>query len=120
MTLNNTNTYSGGTLLSGLDNIATVNGAFGSGNVSLTAAGCHVDSATRRSEQRRPYGQPRRWNDFIADSATFSIGFTDDIVNLNYTGTETINMLIVNNGSPMAAGVYAVLEISLNFLAQAR
>ena len=35
----------------------------------------------------------------------FSIGFTDDVVNLNYTGSETVNMLIVN-GTTMAPGIY--------------
>jgi hypothetical protein len=49
-------------------------------------------------------------NDFIADSATLSIGFTDDIVNLNYNGSETINMLIVN-GTTMAAGTYGSGDI---------
>jgi fibronectin-binding autotransporter adhesin len=104
LTLNNTNTYSGGTLMSGGTTIATVDGAFGTGNVSLTA---HSVTLTLQhgAVNKRGARDTGGVNDFIADTATFSIGFTDDVVNLNYTGTETINMLIVN-GTTMGAGVY--------------
>ncbi len=92
LTLGNTNTYSGGTLLSGGTTIATVNGALGTGNVSLTAASVilTLQGAT---------------NNYIADTANLNIGFTSDTVNLFYTGTETIGSLTVA-GMQEAPGIY--------------
>ena len=42
---------------------------------------------------------------FIADTATLTIGFNTDTVNLNYTGTEVVGGLIIE-GSPVAPGTY--------------
>ena len=96
LTLNNANTYSGGTLMSGGTTIANTDGALGTGNVSLTGAAVTL---TLQHGAVNKKGRPNSvdgGNAFIADTATLSIGFTDDIVNLNYTGSETVNMLIVN------------------------
>ena len=111
LTLNNANTYSGGTLLSGLNNIANANGAFGTGNVSLTAAAVTLTlQHGAMMKGGRPHAIGGVLNDFIADTATFSIGFMDDVVNLNYAGTETINMLVVQ-GMEMSPGVYGSGDI---------
>jgi hypothetical protein len=62
---------------------------------------------TKGGKPRRPDGN----NDFIADTATLSIGFADDTVNLNYNGTETIGALIVN-GTAQMPGVYSSANLS--------
>jgi hypothetical protein len=112
LTLSNTNTYSGGTQLtiSGSTIVATANGAFGTGNVSLMAGAVVLTlqgPMTKGGKPRRPDGN----NDFIADTATLSIGFADDTVNLNYNGTETIGALIVN-GTAQMPGVYSSANLS--------
>lgn len=86
------NTFSGGTTISGGTLIVTTNGGLGTGNVSLTAAAVTL---TLQGAS----------NNYIADTANLSIGFTDDIVNLNFTGTDTINALTVA-GVPQSPGVY--------------
>ena len=88
LTLNNANTYSGGTLMSGGTTIANTDGALGTGNVSLTGAAVTL---TLQHGAVNKKGRPNSvdgGNAFIADTATLSIGFTDDIVNLNYTGAK--------------------------------
>ena len=42
---------------------------------------------------------------FIADTATLTIGFSTDTVNLNYTGTEVVGGLMVE-GSTIGPGTY--------------
>ncbi len=92
-TLSNTNSYSGGTTISGGTLIASKDGALGSGNVSLTAASVTLTL------------QSGATNNYIADTASLSIGFTTDVVNLTYTGTDTIAGLTIN-GVTEAPGVY--------------
>ncbi len=64
-------------MLSGGTTVVTQSGGLGSGNVSLTAANVTLtlQGAT---------------NNYIADTAALSIGFAGDIVNLNFTGTDTV------------------------------
>jgi hypothetical protein len=54
----------------------------------------------------------------IADTANLSIGIiagnSNDIVNLNFSGTETINGLSVN-GTPQQAGVYGPVGSGAQF-----
>jgi len=101
LTLTNTNIYTGGTLLSGGTTIVTQSGGLGSGNVSLTAANVTLtlQGAT---------------NNYISDTAAFSIGFVDDIVNLNYTGTDTINTLTIA-GVQEAPGIYGAIGSGAQF-----
>ena len=88
-TLNVANSYAGGTIISGGILIVTSNGTLGTGNVSLTAG--NVTLTLSGTAQ-------------IASTATLSYVNTDAI-NLNYTGTTTINGLTVD-GVAQAAGVY--------------
>jgi autotransporter-associated beta strand protein len=101
LTLSNTNTYSGGTLISGGTLVAAQNGALGTGNVSLTAANVVLTLQGA-------------FNNYISDTATLSIGFTNDTVNLNFTGTDTINMLTLA-GTPQAAGTYGAVGSGAQF-----
>jgi autotransporter-associated beta strand protein len=87
------NTYSGGTTISGGTLLATANGAFGTGNISLTAGNVTLTLQGGTNPN------------FIADTATLSIGFNTDVVNLNYSGTEVVGGLIVE-GSAAAPGTY--------------
>ena len=84
----------GGTLLSGgITNVA-VGGALGPGNVSLTAGAVTLTLGGGGISQN-----------FIADTANLSIGFTTDVVNLNFTGVDTIGTLTVN-GTAQSPGLY--------------
>ena len=95
LTLNNANTYSGGTLMSGGLTIANHDGAFGSGNVSLTAGNVTLTL------------QNGTLNNYIADSAAFSLFDGTDAVNLNYTGTDVVNLPRLTVAlAGQAAGVY--------------
>jgi autotransporter-associated beta strand protein len=91
--LANTNTYNGGTIVAAGTLVAGADGALGGGNVSLTAASVTLTL------------QGGVMNNYIADTATLSIGFTTDIVNLNFNGSDTIAGLIVA-GVQQAPGVY--------------
>ncbi len=93
LTLANANTYSGGTNMSGGLTIANHDGAFGSGNVSLTASNVTLTL------------QNGVLNNYIASSAAFSLFDGTDTVNLNYTGTDTVNTLTVALAT-QAPGVY--------------
>ncbi len=93
LTLNSANTYTGGTLMSGGLTIANHDGAFGSGSVQLSAANVTLTL------------QNGTLNNYIADSAAFSLFAGTDAVNLNYTGTDVVNTLSVA-GVGEAAGVY--------------
>jgi hypothetical protein len=95
LTLNNTNTYSGGTSMtvSGGTIIATANGAFGTGGISLNAANVTLTLQGGTNP------------DFINDAATLTIGFNTDIVNMNYSGTEVVGGLIIE-GSAVGPGTY--------------
>lgn len=93
LTLNSANTYTGGTLMSGGMTIANHDGAFGSGSVQLTGASVTLTL------------QNGALNNYIADSAAFSLLASTDVVNLNYTGTDVVNTLSVALAG-QAAGVY--------------
>ena len=84
--------------MSGGTTIATSNGAFGSGNVSLTAGSVTLTLQGGTNPN------------YIADFANLSIFDMTDAVNLNYTGTETVQQLIVN-GVQQAAGVYGAGDL---------
>jgi len=98
LTLNSANTYTGGTLMSGGTTVATANGAFGTGNVSLTAANVTLTLQGTANPN------------FIADTANLSIFDMTNTVNLNYTGTETVQSLIVQ-GAAQAPGVYGAGDL---------
>ncbi|MFL6516361.1 MAG: PEP-CTERM sorting domain-containing protein [Chthoniobacterales bacterium] len=103
LTLAHANTYSGGTTMSNGTTVSTANGAFGTGNVSLT--GSNVTLTLQGVTNS------------IADSATLNIGVLNnsgDVVNLNYSGTETINMLVIN-GMVQAAGQYGAVGSGAQF-----
>ncbi|MEY2538907.1 MAG: hypothetical protein QOG67_2647 [Verrucomicrobiota bacterium] len=97
LTLNNTNTYSGGTqeTISGSTIVANHDGALGSGNISLTAATVTLTL------------QNGAVNNYIANSANLSL-LNTDTVNLNYNGTDTIGELIINNVA-QAIGTYGAV-----------
>ncbi|MDQ2868119.1 MAG: PEP-CTERM sorting domain-containing protein [Verrucomicrobiota bacterium] len=92
--LNNTNTYSGGTLMSGGITIANADGALGTGNVSLTAASVTLTL------------QNGVVNNYLPDAGNFSIGFTNDTVNLNFTGASDIVNTFTLAGVGQAVGIY--------------
>jgi autotransporter-associated beta strand protein len=94
LTLNNTNTYSGGTSINtaGGTVIANKDGALGSGNVLLSTGGVTLTL------------QNGALNNYIADTANLSFVNTDAI-NLNFSGTDTIANLFVD-GVMQAAGLY--------------
>jgi fibronectin-binding autotransporter adhesin len=94
LTVANANTYSGGTNMSGGTTISLANGAFGTGNVSLTASNVTLTLQGVTNS--------------IADTAGLAIGLignTNDLVNLNFNGTETVNTLTIN-GTTETAGTY--------------
>ncbi len=87
------NSYSGGTNVAAGTLVANADGTLGTGNVSLTAGNVTLTL------------QNGATNNYIADSANLNIGFTTDVVNLSYSGTDTIGSLTVN-GVQEAPGVY--------------
>ena len=92
LTLNNSNTYSGGTLINLGTIAATHDGALGLGNVSLTAATVTLTLSGGAT------------NNYIADNVDLSI-VMGTTVNLNFTGTDIVGSLTVD-GVAQAAGVY--------------
>ncbi len=73
--------------------VANTDGSLGTGNISLSAASVTLilqNGAT---------------NNYIADTATLNIGFTNDTVNLAYSGTDTIKALVIN-GVTQANGTW--------------
>jgi autotransporter-associated beta strand protein len=89
LTLANANTFTGGTTISSGTVIVSASGSLGTGSVSLT--GGSVTLTLSGASQ-------------IASSASLSYVNTD-IINLNYSGTDTISGLTVD-GVAQAAGVY--------------
>jgi fibronectin-binding autotransporter adhesin len=87
--LGGANTYSGGTTIAAGTLSVTAGGSLGTGNVSLTAGSVTLTLAGASQ---------------IASTATLSY-LNTDIINLNYSGTTTINGLTVD-GVAQAAGVY--------------
>lgn len=94
LTLNNANTYSGGTSLNlaGGTIVANHDGAFGTGNITLTVAAVTLTL------------QNGATNNYIADTANLSL-LTGNTVNLSFNGTDTINELVIN-GVVQPAGTY--------------
>lgn len=99
LTLSNANTYSNGTIVAGGTVVGNHDGAFGSGSVTLNAANVTLTL------------QNGAVNNYIADNATLTVGFTSDVVNLNYIGTDVVAGLTVNNVT-MGAGVYGSFNVA--------
>ncbi len=92
LTLANTNTYTGGTLVGGNVTV-THDGGLGIGNVSLTAASVTLTL------------QGGVTNNYIGDSANVNIQLVTGTVNLNFTGTDVVGSLTVAN-TQEPAGIY--------------
>ena len=93
LTFNVANTFSGGLTINKGTVVATADGALGTGGINLNAASVTLTLQGGVNPN------------FIADTATLTIGFNTDTVNLNYTGTEVVGGLIIE-GSPVAPGTY--------------
>ena len=89
-TLSASNSYSGPTVINGGTLAATIDGAFGSGNITLTNGDLTVSGGAS--------------NNYIANTATLSLA-AGTLDALNYTGTDTIAVLILN-GHQMVPGIY--------------
>jgi len=98
LSLTNSNTFTGGTLINAGTLIAAHDGALGRGNVSLTASSVTLTL------------QSGATNNYINDSATLTIAL-NATVNLNYTGTDVVAGLIVN-GVSQAPGIYGSSNFS--------
>lgn len=98
LTFNVANTFAGGLTINKGTVIALADGALGTGNVSLTAGSITLTL------------QSGATNNYIADSATLSYVSTD-IINLTYTGTDTVTGLTVD-GVAQGAGVYGASFIN--------
>lgn len=94
LSLANTNTYSGGTVITGGIVEAQHEGALGRGDVTL--------QHTLYNETLTLQGATT--NDYISDTATLSV-LQSSVVNLNYSGTEAVGFLVVN-GISQSAGLY--------------
>jgi autotransporter-associated beta strand protein len=91
-TLSGANTYSGGTTIGAGTVIANADGALGTGNVSLTAGSITLTLQNGATQN------------YIGDSATLSY-VSGDTINLNYSGTDTVNGLTVD-GVAQGPGTY--------------
>ena len=93
-TISGTNTYSGGTTINttGATLIANGDGTLGTGNVSLTAGSITLTLQNGATQN------------YIGDSATLSY-VSGDTINLNYSGTDTVNGLTVD-GVAQGPGTY--------------
>jgi autotransporter-associated beta strand protein len=96
LTFNVANTFSGGLTINKGTVVSAVDGALGTGNVSLTAGNITLTLSGASNN--------------IADSATLSYVNTD-VINLNNTTTDTVAGLIVD-GVAQAAGVYGASAIN--------
>ena len=82
--------------------VADTDGSLGTGNISLSAASVTLTL------------QNGATHNYIADTATLNIGFTNDTVNLPFSGTDTIRALVINGvseatgtwGSPTSAAMH--------------
>ena len=92
LTLANANTYNGTTLLSSGSVTATHDGAFGSGNVSLTG-----NTATLTLQNGLT-------NNYISDNATLSM-LLGSTINLNFVGTDIVGSYVIG-GVAQPIGVY--------------
>ncbi len=96
LTLTNTNTYTGNTVISNGSVLASKDGALGGGNVSLTGGAVVLTLQGGAS------------NNYIADTRNLSIITGSGTVLLNYSGSDTINGLIINSQA-LAPGVYGAI-----------
>ncbi|MFL6543133.1 MAG: PEP-CTERM sorting domain-containing protein [Chthoniobacterales bacterium] len=101
LTLTNSNTYTGGTLVGG-NVTATHDGGLGGGNVTLSAASITLTLQNGAA------------NNYIADTANVNIQFTTDTVALNFTGTDVIGSLTVNN-TQQPTGIYGAVGSGAQF-----
>jgi autotransporter-associated beta strand protein len=102
-TLNIANTYSGGTTISGGTLVASFDGALGSGNVSLTAAGVVLTLQTGAV------------NNYIADAASISI-VTGAVTNLSFTGaSDTVGGLTLGGTAQTTPGTYGGVGSGADF-----
>jgi fibronectin-binding autotransporter adhesin len=88
------NTFSGGTTVSAGTLLATVGGALGTGNISLTASGVTLTLGTGVAAQ-----------DFINDSASISI-VSGATANLNFTGTDNVFGITLGGVAQTMFGTY--------------
>jgi fibronectin-binding autotransporter adhesin len=105
LTLNNTNTYSGGTSINvaGGTIVANKDGALGSGNITLTAAGVTLTLQTGVL------------NNYIADAASISI-FAGALANLNFTGaSDTVAGITLGGVVQTTPGTYGSTSSGADF-----
>jgi autotransporter-associated beta strand protein len=94
LSLTNSNTYSGGTLINAGTLIAAHDGALGSGNVSLTAAGVTLTL------------QSGATNNYISDHSSISI-VNGATANLNFTGaSDVVGGIVLNGFNETTPGTY--------------
>lgn len=86
------NSYSGGTIINNGTVVAKADGALGGGNVSLTAGGVTLTLQNGATQN------------YISDNASISM-VTGSILNLNFTGTDTVGNYIID-GVLQPAGIY--------------
>jgi autotransporter-associated beta strand protein len=94
LSLTNSNTYTGGTLINAGTLVAGHDGALGTGNVSLIAAGVVLTL------------QNGVTNNYIADNATISI-VSGATANLNFTGaSDLVGGIVLNGFNETTPGTY--------------
>jgi len=103
LSLTNTNTYTGGTLINAGILVAGSDGALGSGNVGLTASGVTLTL------------QNGATNNYISNNATISIA-SGATANLNFTGTfDVVGGIVLNGVVQTAAGTYGSVGSGADF-----
>jgi hypothetical protein len=94
LTVTNSNTYTGGTVISTGTLIGEHDGVLGTGNVSLTASGATLTL------------QGGALNNYISDNATISI-VNGATANLNFTGaSDRVGAIVLNGVNQTAQGTY--------------
>ena len=103
LSLTNSNTYTGGTLINAGTLIAGADGALGTGNVSLTASGVTLTL------------QNGATNNYISNTATISI-VSGATANLNFTGSsDVVGGIVLNGAVQTAAGTYGAIGSGADF-----
>ena len=92
LSLTNSNTYNGGTLINAGTVAASKDGVFGAGSVSLSGGSVTLTLSGGATQN------------YISDSADLSV-VSGNVINLNFTGTDVVNSLFVD-GVAQAPGVY--------------
>jgi fibronectin-binding autotransporter adhesin len=102
---NTGNTYSGGTTVTAGILLATVGGALGSGNISLTGGGVTLTLGTGVAAQN-----------YINDNAAISI-VTGAVANLNYTlgSTDVVGSIVLNGVTQTMFGTYGSTTSGADF-----